>query len=98
MDFPTSPIPDGSPPACNLNVFDARQRERHRWLTARLRGAVAQTRELADGYAFRLPPEATVVQEAAEWIVGREGGPVWLRLSGGAAAKTVIASEFGVGS
>jgi hypothetical protein len=82
-----------SPIACNLNALDKEQRRRHQSLTAQLHAATQETRELPDGYSFRLPSDEATIQRTAEWItlerrccpfiafgleVGREGGPLWL--------------------
>jgi hypothetical protein len=54
-------------------------------------------RELADGYEFKFPTDPKTFQLLAEWVAGerlccpffgiemrveREGGPLWLRLTG----------------
>src|SRR5262245_2474297 len=99
-----------SPIACNLNALDREQRLRHQSLTAQLRSAAQETRELADGYSFRLPSDEATIQRIAEWItlerrccpfiafgleVGREGGPLWLSLTGREGVKPFLKIELG---
>ena len=100
-----------SPIACNMKALDRGQRLRHQSLTAQLRSAAQETRELADGYSFRLPSDEATIQKTAEWItlerrccpfisfgleVGREGGPLWLSLTGREGVKAFLKTEFGV--
>lgn len=100
-----------SPIACNLNALDKEQRRRYQSLTAQLRAAVQETRELPDGYSFRLPSDETTIQRTAEWItlerrccpfiafgieVGREGGPLWLSLTGREGVKLFLKMELDV--
>jgi hypothetical protein len=100
-----------SPIACNLNALDREQRRRHQSLSAQLRAAVQETRELPDGYSFRLPSDEATIQMTAEWImlerrycpfiafgleVGREGGPLWLSLTGREGVKAFLKTELGV--
>ena len=69
------------------------------------RTGVQESRELPDGYALRIPSDAGAVMAAAEWItldrlccpflsytleIEREGGPVWLRLTGRPGVKEFI--------
>jgi hypothetical protein len=100
-----------SPIACNLNALDREQRRRYQSLTAQLRAAVQETRELPDGYSFRLPSDEEMIQRTAEWItlerrccpfiafeleVGREGGPLWLSLTGREGVKPFLKMELRV--
>ena len=100
-----------SPIACNLNALDNEQRRRHQSLTAQLRAAAQETRELPDGYSFRLPSDGATIQRAAEWItlerrccpfiafgleISRENGPLWLSLTGREGVKPFLKMELGV--
>ena len=91
------PPQNESPFACNVGAFSPAQRERWEELWARWRAGVQERRELSDGYALRLTADAGVVMAAAEWMIldrlccpfftymleiEREGGPLWLRLTG----------------
>lgn len=97
------------PIACNLAAFTAPQRVHHAELLRRLGAKVLEMRELADGYAYRLAPEAGTFAELAEWIgleraccpflrftieVEPGGGPLWLRLTGGSGVKEFVAETF----
>ncbi|MCI0659672.1 MAG: hypothetical protein L0220_01225 [Acidobacteria bacterium] len=104
-------ITDESPIACNMKALDRKQRERHRLLTAQLHAAVQETRELPDGYSFRLPSDEATIQRTAEWItlerrccpfitfgieVGRESGPLLLNLTGREGVKPFLKMELGI--
>jgi hypothetical protein len=99
-----------SPIACNLNALDREQRRRYQSLTAQLRAAVQETRELPDGYSFRLPSDEAMIQRTAEWITlerrccpflafgleaGRENGPLWLSLTGREGVNPFLKDELG---
>ncbi len=95
---------------CEMNAIDPAQRNQHIATITALFGAVQEIRELPDGYAFRLPNDADTLLKATEFIlleklccpffgfgleVEPEGGPVWLRLTGGAGIKPFIRAEIG---
>lgn len=95
--------------ACDLSSLDAPQRRRRRKLQERLRADIKEARELKDGYAFRHSSEASVLLELAEFAalerlccpffgfeisIGRDGGPVWFRITGGEEAKKVLRVEL----
>ena len=99
-----------SPIACVMAALDEEQRRRRKELEERLGAAVEEVRELADGYALRLPSESRMVTDVAEFVtyerlccpfldfeidVEREGGPLWLRLKGRAGVKEFVRQEFG---
>jgi len=103
--------PGELPTACNLNAFDRERRLRYQSLTAQLRAAVQETRELPDGYSFRLPSDEATIQRAAELITlgrhccpfiafgieaGRESGPLWLSLIGREGVKPFLKLELGI--
>jgi hypothetical protein len=67
------------------------------------------TRELPDGYEFELPPDNKTYQLLTEWgfqerlccpffdidlRFEKEGGPLWLRLTGRLGTKEFIKDEF----
>src|ERR671913_509443 len=83
--------------ACDFTVMDTEQRERYRMLRRRLSKDLHEARELEDGYAFRHSSEAEVLIALAEYVtlermccpffdftieVGRDGGKVWLKMTG----------------
>ena len=72
--------------------------------------AVESIRELPNGYSFRLPTESDVLLTAADFIalerlccpffgfgleIEREGGAVWLSLTGREGVKPFIVAEIG---
>jgi hypothetical protein len=103
--------PEGEPAlACDFGAMDDGQGERYRALRRRLGEDFREARELEDGYAFRHSPEAGVLIALAEYIslerlccpffdfaieVGRDGGEVWLRMTGPEGAKEVLEAAMG---
>ena len=100
-----------SPFACNMNALNAAQRKRQTALIIKLGQLRQEVRELPDGYGFRFPAEVAVFQELAEFVVNerlccpffdfelklaREGGPLWLNLTGRTGVKAFIRAEFGL--
>jgi hypothetical protein len=78
-------------------------------ISAKLRSARVEIKELADGYAFRFQPGGVSLVELADWVesearccpffdmaisVERDGGPMWLMLRGKDGVKQFIRSEF----
>jgi hypothetical protein len=91
--------------ACDFTVMDTEQRKRYRALRRQLSKDVHEARELEDGYAFRHSSEAEVLIALAEYVtlermccpffdftieVGRDGGKVWLKMTGGQEAKRIL--------
>jgi hypothetical protein len=98
--------------ACDFTVMDTEQRERYRELRRRLSKDLHEVRELEDGYAFRHSSEADVLMAMAEYVtlerlccpffdfaieVGRDGGEVWLKMTGGQEAKRILQAAQGYG-
>src|SRR5215510_12956525 len=54
--------------ACNPKAISAADRPRYNELMKRLRAAVRDHSEIADGYSFKLDGKAMTLPEAAEWI------------------------------
>ncbi len=94
---------------CNLNALSPTERARHRELSSELVAARIETKELPDGYAFRLQSETVSVADLAEWVsaeskccpffdfeieLQRDNGPLWLKLRGKDGVKQFIVSEF----
>ena len=99
-----------SPIACVMAALDDEQKQRRKELEERVSAAIEEVRELPDGYAVRLFSESQTVQDVAEFVtyerlccpfldfeieVGREGGPLWLRLRGREGVKEFVRQEFG---
>ena len=100
-----------SPIACVMAALGEEQRRRRKELEGRLGASVEEVRELADGYALRLPAESRMVTDVAEFVtyerlccpfldfeinVEREGGPLWLRLKGREGVKEFVRVELGL--
>jgi hypothetical protein len=99
-----------SPFACNRLALSPQQRKRHfDELSPALRSLKTGARELPDGFEFKFPADVETYQLLAEWTAGervccpffdinlrseREGGPVWLRLSGRNGVKQFIEADF----
>jgi hypothetical protein len=103
----------GVPVACNPAALTAEQQERQQALLGQLRADVKEVRELDDGYTFKHTPDWAVLLAIAEFVanerlccpffefgltVERDGGPVWLRITGEGEAKRVLEAEMGVGA
>lgn len=99
-----------SPFACDMLAIAADQRSAHLATIDKLFRSVGSVRELPDGYSFRLPNEADVLLTAAEFIalerlccpffgfgldLEREGGAVWLSVTGREGVKPFIMAEIG---
>ena len=99
-----------SPFHCDISAIEPAQREQHIVTTVALFRAVEKIHELPNGYAFRLPNDATLLLQTAEFIVREklccpffgfsvevepEGGPLWLRLTGAEGIKPFIQAEIG---
>jgi hypothetical protein len=98
-----------SPFACDRLALTAEQRKRHfEELGPALRARKKSVRELPDGFAFEFPADLATFQLVAEWAAGehvccpffdidlrleREGGPLWLRLTGRDGVKQFIHAE-----
>jgi hypothetical protein len=63
MDAMASPIL-----ACNIQAIGAAERPRYRELVSRLRAAILDREELADGYSYSLDSANIKPREVAEWI------------------------------
>lgn len=95
--------------ACNMRALTKAERAGYPKLARALLGAVEETREMENGYAFRLPP--TMLKTAAEWVslerrccpffsfalqLSRDEGPMWLEVTGSEGVKPFIRAEFGL--
>jgi len=96
---------------CNIKALSPAERQRQKELGQVLRAANLETKELADGYAFRLRSEVASLADLAEWVTNerkccpffdfdigleRDGGPLWLKLRGNEGVKAFIRNEFGL--
>lgn len=99
-----------SPFACNRLALSPEQRKRHfDELSPKLISLTIGLRALPDGFEFKFPADAKTYELLSEWAAGerlccpffdidlrseREGGPVWLRLTGRDGVKQFIAADF----
>ena len=99
-----------SPLACNAFALSPEARRRHfEEVGPALLKLKKSTRELPDGYEFELPADKATWQLLTEWVIderlccpfldielrlGREGGPLWLRLTGRSGTKEFIKEDF----
>jgi hypothetical protein len=96
---------------CNLKALTTEERARHKHLTVQLKQATLETKELPDGYGFRLDSAKISLPDLAEWIsaerkccnffdfeleLQRNDGPLWLKLHGKDGVKAFMRQEFGV--
>jgi hypothetical protein len=106
----TTPPEMRSPFRCDMSAIEPRQRKQHLATAVALFRAVEAMHELPNGYAFRLPNDAPVLRQTAEFIMREkvccpffgfsveiepEGGPLWLRLTGEEGIKPFIRAEIG---
>ena len=98
-----------SPFACNRLALTPEQRKRHfDELGPKLRSLKRSVRELPNGYEFEFLPDSITVELVAEWAIGeraccpffdidmrleREGGSLWLRLTGRQGVKQFIQAD-----
>lgn len=110
---PATPAREAVPPiACRPNALDKVQRKRQQELLDLMHRSAQAREELPDGFGFRLPAEAGLFRQAAEWISlerrccpfvhfaleWKEDDSVWIRLSGGPGVKQAVAAEMGFSS
>ena len=99
-----------SPFVCDMNAIAPADREQHIAIAIEVFQAVESIQELTNGYAFRLPNTSRLLMRAAEFIANErlccpffgfeveiepQGGPLWLRLTGGNGVKPFIKAEIG---
>ena len=99
-----------SPFACNALALSPETRKRHfEQLEPALLKLTKSTRELPEGYEFEFPADNSTYQLLTEWAFqerlccpffdielrfDREGGPLWLRLTGRPGTKEFIKAEW----
>ncbi len=98
-----------SPFYCKTKALSKEEWAHKNQISAKMRSARVEIKELADGYAFRYRPGGVSLVELADWVdtealccpffdmaisIEREGGPVWLTLRGKEGVKQFIWSEF----
>jgi hypothetical protein len=101
--------PQESAFACNRLALNPEQRKRHfDELGPKLLSLKRDVRELSNGYEFEFPADPNTVLLVAEWAAGeraccpffdielrleREGGPMWLRVTGREGVKQFIRAD-----
>ncbi len=56
------------PIACNLRALTSAQRRQLQQIGTRVISAITASRELKDGYAFRIDPRKASVMDVAQWL------------------------------
>lgn len=100
-----------APFVCSLTALTVAERAHHQEVSKQLRAAVKETRELPNGYAFRLPGDKQALAMASDWIslerlccpfftfqleIGSGAKPIWLRMTGRDGVKQFMQLEFGI--
>ena len=109
---PSSQTEHVPPLACNALALSPEVRKRHfEEVGPALLKLRKSTLELPDGYEFEFPADNRTYQLLTEWAcqerlccpffdialrLDREGGPLWLRLTGRPGTKEFIKAEFGI--
>jgi hypothetical protein len=107
---PSSQTEQVSPFACNALGLSPEARKRHfEEVGPALLKLKKSTRELANGYEFEFPADRATSQLLTEWVFderlccpfldidlrfSREGGPLWLRLTGRPGTKEFIKADL----
>jgi len=99
-----------SPFACAMDAIEPSKQQQHIATAKFVFAAVNEIRELPNGYAFHLPNESEMLRKVGDFIsleqlccpffgftleVEREGGAVWLQLTGREGVKSFIQAEIG---
>jgi hypothetical protein len=99
-----------APFACDMTTIAPAERGEHIDTIGKLFRTVEDIRELPNGYAFRFPKESDALLTVADFIrlerlccpffgfvleIEREGGAVWLSLTGREGVKPFIMAEIG---
>jgi hypothetical protein len=98
-----------SPFYCNIKVLSVTERAHKKQIGEKMAASQVETKELANGYAYRYRPGGVSLVELADWVESerrccpffdmaleteREGGPVWLKITGRESVKQFIRGEF----
>ena len=96
--------------ACNIHAISTAQLPRYNDLVSRLRSAMRDRTELADGYSYSLNPGKITLPEVSEWItmerlccpflifeLAGAGEASRLTMRGPDGAKAVLREEFAAG-
>jgi hypothetical protein len=107
---PSSQTEHASVFACNALALSPKARKRHfEEIGPALLKLKKSTRELPDGYEFEFPADMVTYHLLTEWVIeervccpflnidlrfSREGGPLWLRLTGRPGTKEFIKADL----
>jgi hypothetical protein len=94
--------------ACNLGAFNPAQRKSYNDVVGKLRLLIIESRELSDGWAFRIPADSAALILAAEFVTLERlrcpflnfelqvlnSGSQWLRVRGEGEAKELLRREL----
>ncbi len=64
----TLPVEAAPPIACNLKALTSEQRKQLERLGEHVISAITASRELSDGYAFRVDPQRASLMDVAQWL------------------------------
>jgi hypothetical protein len=101
-------LPEEPPLACQPWALEDAERHRQRELLESVRGLAVETRELPDGFAFRLSGGAKTFRDAAEWVSlerrccpflafsleWKRDDSVWVHVTGAPGVKDIIRAEL----
>ncbi|HEY4383040.1 MAG TPA: hypothetical protein VGN34_01005 [Ktedonobacteraceae bacterium] len=94
--------------ACNIAAIPKELRPVHQANTERVFASAQEVRELATGYAWRLPNETEMLQTVAAFLlyerlccpffhftleIEPNEGPIWLQITGASDVKSLLQSE-----
>ena|SRR5579859_2384404 len=95
--------------ACDPTAIPADRREQWVENGKQVYAAVQEVQEMSDGYGFRVPTDSAMLLKVADYIANERlccaflhfavevepnGGPIWLRLTGGEGVKAYMRSVF----
>lgn len=98
-----------SPFYCNIKALSVAERARKNQIGEKMAASRAEVKELPNGYAFRFRPGGVSLLELADWVESerrccpffdlaieaeREGGSLWLKITGREGVKQFIRAEF----
>jgi hypothetical protein len=98
-----------SPFYCNMKALTAPERLHKKQIGEKMAASRVEMNELPNGYAFRFRPGGVSLVELADWVeterrccpffdlaieAEREGGSVWLKITGREGDKQFIRGEF----
>jgi hypothetical protein len=99
----------GSSFYCNIKILSVAERAHKKQIGEKMAASQMEMKELPNGYAYRYRPGGVSIVELADWVESerrccpffdiaieteREGGPVWLKITGRQGVKEFIRGEF----